>query len=757
MRLYCTGLFLGLLLLASCAYRPNKLESFPALIPMPQSVVWRDSLYTPLAKPYIISLPNDEVRTLLLCQELNETLVSAGLPALDVEVGAPVSAVAIELSTDLASDAYEIHVGDECIRVLAGGEDGMGYAVQTLRQLVTPVGFPIVDIVDQPRFEYRGFMLDESRHFMGPEYVKHLLDEMQRYKFNRLHWHLVDAGGWRLEIKAYPELTGKTAYRTQSDWTKWWVERDRRYATSGTKVAYGGYYTQEQAREIVAYAAERGITVIPEVEMPGHSEEVLYAYPHLSCSGSAEAHESDFCVANEESFVFLQTVLDEVMAVFPSPYIHIGGDEAGKVAWRTCPKCQALMAEKGWSSVDQLQSYMIHRIEEYVNGRGRFIIGWDEILEGGLAPNATVMSWRGEEGGIAAARQGHDVIMVPSSHLYFDFYQENPLTAERRANGGYTTIEKVYAYDPMPAQLGADYQKHVKGVQANLWTEYVLDPEHADYMTFPRLLAVSEIAWTRSEIKDWESFRLRVNGHVDALKRRGVSTYDLTNNLSTVMSVDSINHRISVKLSSELYPADIRYTLDGTVPTPDSPLYLEDTPIVVTDSATVVAGLFRDGQLLGTGYPLRLDYHKGIGKVMTLETPIDGKYPAGGDSIALLDGWRGSITYLDGRWLGNCRGKSTIGTVDMGEEMMLSHIFTRAMHDRTPSVFMPAWVELSVSVDGKTYDVVDRVYSTTDQQDMRLRMETFHFYPNRRARYVRVHYELPDVNQYLFTDELVIW
>lgn len=309
-------------------------------------------------------------------------------------------------------EGYSLEVKKDGIVVKAATEAGIFYGQQTLKQLYTSEGFPCVSITDVPRFSYRGLHLDVSRHFFPKEEIMKLLDVMAYYKLNKLHFHLTDAGGWRLQIDKYPKLTAETAYRTETDWLKWWDGKDRKYLPKGTEGAYGGYYTKADIREIVAFAAERHIDVVPEIEFPGHSEEVFAAYPELCCTGKPYTS-GDFCIGNPQSFTFMEDVLTEVIDLFPYEYVHVGGDEAGKQAWKSCPKCQALMRKMGMKSVDELQSYMIHQAEDFLKSKGRKLIGWDEILEGGLAPEATVMSWRGEDGGIKSARMGHDVIMTP--------------------------------------------------------------------------------------------------------------------------------------------------------------------------------------------------------------------------------------------------------------------------------------------------------------------------------------------------------
>lgn len=752
------GAVLSVLLLSCNKNTIQELEEQPALIPLPNQLEWKSNRAFGLERQSTISIPEAVTNRALLVEQLNKTLASAGLETVVLSSEDEGAAIQVNIDSAMSEETYTLETDATYkVRIIAGSPVAVGYAIQSLRQLVTEKGIAEVRITDAPRLEYRGVMLDVSRHFMSVDFIKQLLDELQYYKFNRFHWHLVDAAAWRLEIKKYPELVEKAAYRSETDWQKWWIEKDRTYLDRGTPGAYGGYYTQEEAREIVAYAADRGITVIPEIEMPGHSEEVLYVFPQLSCSGKALQQESDFCIGNEESFEFLEGVLDEVIEIFPSEYIHIGGDEAGKSAWSTCSKCSELMKREGMSEIDELQSYMIHRMEEYLNSKGRQIIGWDEILEGGLAPNATVMSWRGEKGGIAAARAGHKVIMTPNSHLYLDYYQEDPITSEKKQIGGFVPLERVYSYNPVSSELTPEEQKLVHGVQANLWTEYVMDEEHAAYMLFPRVLALSEVAWTIPELKSWDGFRKRVNVHVPLLQSRGINSYPLSSALNVKHEIDYERQEFKVTMTTELYPYEIHYRLDGEEPTPADPTYKEGETITMRDSMTLVAGIFREGNLIGESTRVRLDYHKGIGKKVQWQNQLGGGYPAGGEEIALLDGLRGSITYLDGRWLGNMATQSTVGVIDLGVPTELSHVSTKCMHDIDPWVHMPEWVELSVSEDGKEYRLVDRVMSKTNPKDTRLRFETFSFTPNTTARYLKIEYHLPIANKFLFTDEIVIW
>lgn len=428
----------------------------------------------------------------------------------------------LDTNDTIGNEGYYLNVERHRICVSALSQKGIFYGLQSLFQITAANAFveeglsdnitiPTLEIADKPRFQYRGMHLDVVRHMFPVEFVKKYIDLLALYKFNTFHWHLTDDQGWRIEIKKYPMLTQVGAFRSQT-----LIGHGGKKPFKFDGKPYGGFYTQDEVREIVAYAAERQITVIPEIEMPGHSLAAITAYPELACTkGPFEVatrwgvFEDIYC-ANDSTFVFLENVLLEVMDLFPSHYIHIGGDEAPKVRWEKCSVCQSVMERESLQNEHELQSYFIARIEKFLNSNGREIIGWDEILEGGLAPNATVMSWRGTQGGIAAALMGHDAIMTPGSHCYFDHYQADSKT-EPLAIGGFTSLEKVYNYKPIPDTLSVDVAKHIIGAQANLWTEYIATPEHAEYMVLPRMAALAEVNWT--EKKDWESFKKKIQQH----------------------------------------------------------------------------------------------------------------------------------------------------------------------------------------------------------------------------------------------------
>ena len=418
-------------------------------------------------------------------------------------------------------ESYTLSVTPRRIIICSTSGAGLFYGMQTLLQLLTPsgTGYSVasVEIEDTPRFAYRGFMLDVSRHFFSKEFVKKQIDALAFYKINRLHLHLTDAAGWRIEIRKYPLLTDFAAWRTEPNWKKWW-NGGREYVRFDEPGASGGYYTQKDICEILEYARQHYMTVIPEIEMPSHSEEVLAAYPQLSCSGEPYKN-SDFCVGNEETFTFLENVLTEVMEL-----------------------CQKRMKDEHLANVDELQSYLIHRIEKFLNAHGRHLLGWDEILQGGIAPNATVMSWRGEEGGIAAVTSGHRAVMTPGAYCYLDSYQDAPYS-QPEAIGGYLPLKKVYSYDPVSVSLTTEQAKLVYGVQGNLWVEYIPTPEQVEYMMYPRILALAEVAWSAPERKSWRDFHARALKAVRELQAKGYHPFDLKNEIgSRPESVKPVAH-----------------------------------------------------------------------------------------------------------------------------------------------------------------------------------------------------------------------
>jgi len=506
------------------------------IIPKPKEVILNNGFFVLNDSTKIVAdINNEEIN--FISNYLSSILKpSTGYKFKIVKNDIPANKIKLNIDSSIQGPKgiYCLDVNKKGILISAPEPVGLFYGIQSLRQLIPPEiemkevhnvewKVPLVKISDEPAFKYRGMMLDVSRHFFPVSFIKKYLDLMALYKMNTFHWHLTDDQGWRIEIKKYPKLTEIGSIRKETLVGHLRLNKEEKY--DGVK--YGGYYTQEDIKDIVSYAKTRYITIIPEIEMPGHSLAALASYPELGCTGGPYEVATKwgicddvYCAGNEEVFTFLENVLTEVMALFPSEYIHIGGDECPKTKWKKCSKCQARIKCEGLKDEHELQSYFIRRIEKFLNSHGRQIIGWDEILEGGLAPKATVMSWRNEKGGIKAAKMHHDLIMTPVQYLYFDYYQDDPKT-QPLAIGGFLTTKKVYSYYPVPGELNSAEAKYVLGAQGNVWTEYLKDSDNVEYMTFPRACALSEVVWTPNDSKNWNDFTHRMKNQfkrLDALE-----------------------------------------------------------------------------------------------------------------------------------------------------------------------------------------------------------------------------------------------
>jgi hexosaminidase len=611
----------------------------------------------------------------------------------------------------LGNEGYKLEISKNGVHISANKEAGILYGIQSLNQLFDASenkSIPFGKIVDYPRFPYRGLHLDVSRHFMPIEFIYKLIDYMAMHKLNQFHWHLVDDQGWRLEIKKYPKLTEIGGWRTDIDDRHW---NDRPIGSKNNKNLYGGFYTQEQVRGLVAYAAKRNITVIPEIEMPAHVMSALAAYPEYSCTGKNLGVPPGgvwpithiYCAGNDETFAFLEGILEEVMEMFPSKYIHIGGDEADKEEWKKCRKCQARIKNEKLEDEHGLQSYFIKRIESYLNKKGRMIIGWDEILEGGLAPNATVMSWRGEEGGIKAAKMGNKVIMTPGSHCYFDHYQGDP-SIEPLAIGGYTTLAKVYSYEPVPDTLTTEEAKYILGAQANVWTEYMPNPEQVEYMIFPRLAAMSEVLWSAKGSRNWASFSKRMDYQYKRYDKLGINYSLSAFQVKTKEEVMPEKKTLTVELSTDAYNPEIRYTLDGSLPGKNSQLYTK--PIEISSSSEIKAAIFGKEKQIGKEISKTYHMHKAFGKSLGLTHPNSKQYDAKGP-YSLVDGIKGTTNHADGNWQG-FDGNDMIALIDLETSQDIEGVQVEVLQNYDSWIFFPKSFMVETSTDGKVFDVLDK-------------------------------------------------
>jgi hexosaminidase len=508
-------------LFVSCSKDNNNLEPV-SIVPKPVSLSTGHGSIQWTNDVSIVASTDDEIHVAEILQTLlAEKKINSNIRNVE---GEPRIQLRIIESDSLKEEGYKLSVDEEGAEITATTGAGLFYGVQTFLQLFQKENYtPHVKIVDSPRFGYRGLHLDVGRHMFTVSFIKRYIDLMSRFKLNRFHWHLTEDQGWRIEIKKYPKLQEVAAFRKETVIGRA-STRTRNQVKGYDGTRYGGYYTQEEIRDVVQYAEDHFITVIPEIELPGHALAALAAYPNLGCTGGPYEtattwgiFDDVYCAGKEETFIFLQDVLDEVIALFPGEYIHIGGDEVLKTRWKECPHCKKRMKNEKLKDTGELQSYFIRRIEKYLNSKDKQIIGWDEILEGGLAPNATVMSWRGESGGIAASKQGHDVIMSPEDWYYLDHAQDtvgNEPVIER----GFTPLKQVYDYEPIPPSLTSEEAKHILGAQCNVWTEYMKSPDEVEYMAYPRVLALAETVWTPKEAKDYPEFIQRMKQQVKRLE-----------------------------------------------------------------------------------------------------------------------------------------------------------------------------------------------------------------------------------------------
>lgn len=597
---------------------------------------------------------------------------------------------------DFGKEGYTLVVSANNVMIEAAELNGLFYGVQTLRQLlpaeieskikVENVEWiiPCVVVLDKPEFSWRGLNLDCCRHFMSKEFVKRYIDLLAYHKFNVLHWHLTEDQAWRIEIKKYPELTNKGAWRKYDDGS-----------------VYGGFYTQDDIKEIVKYASSRFITVVPEIEMPGHSTAAISCYPEISCTGGPfevgtlwGIYYDVYCAGNEKTFQFLEDVISEVVELFPSKYIHIGGDEVPKRRWENCPKCQARIKSENLKDEHELQSYFVKRMEKFINSKGKQVIGWDEILEGGLAPEATVQSWRGVQGAIDAAKLGHDVIVSPTSHCYFDY----PVNI--------TDMEKVYLFDPVPSELNEDERKHVLGSEGNMWSEYA-PQELIDDRLFPRMLALSEVIWTYPTERNFEEFSQRVQKHYDRLDILGVN-YGLETKPFEIEKVFNTNlNMFNVQLDQLQKDIDLKIGSYGQELLIDQKA--NQFTLNVDKSNSLVIFNERKNKKVGKTFIHNFTFNKATRKNVQLTYPFSDKYPAGGVN-ALTDGLRGSDTFRGGdkSWQGY-QGTDFEAVIDLEKIQIVNKISCGFFQASSSWVVFPEYVEFYTSEDGIAFDKVRRI------------------------------------------------
>lgn len=708
-------------------------KAFFSVIPEP--------VYLKKGSPGVVSI--DRVTTIRYPEELkatgellNEAIRSYTRVLLDVNTKSKANEIVLKLDSAVVKEKEGYHLLVEKDQILITGHDqaGVFYGVQSLMQLwssYTKVSLSVEkgEIRDYPRFNYRGMHLDVGRHMYSVAFLKKFIDLLAAYKFNIFHWHLTEDQGWRIEIKKYPKLQSVSAWR---DGTIIGHKKEAPHTFDGVK--YGGYYTQEEIKEVVRYATSKYVNILPEIEMPGHALAALAAYPQLGCTGGPYqtaqfwgVFDDVFCAGNEEVYQFMEDVLDEVVSLFPYGYVHIGGDECPKLKWKKCPKCQQKIKENGLKDEHELQGYFMKRIEKYLITKNRKAVGWDEVLEGGVSKKTTIMNWRGEQSGIAAAKEKYEVIMTPENMLYFDYYQSLDKN-EPVAAGNFTPLSKVYGYEPIPDSLSPEQAGYIKGVQGGIWTEYMKNEKHLEYMVFPRALALSEIAWSEKGKKDYTWFLEKLRYHRYFMNRMKMNYYPYFDEIAAEMKSQA-NGNLSLTLKTTLPEAQIRYTLDGSVPNAKSRLY--QTPVLLTRSSVLKAGLFVGHQLSGRIFSQTFQHHSGLGKKITLAHAPAGKYNFAPD--LLLNGIEGHHRFNDSQWLG-FSGEDLEAVIDLGGLQAVSRIGMNVLNYPWQRMWTPKKLSFMVSADGKDFKEVytGRNFDINGINKVRAK------FPVERVRYIKI-------------------
>lgn len=672
---------------------------------------------------------------------------------------------------DGGKEAYTINVSSDGILVRAVAPEGIYRATRTLLKSVgtektSSVEFPSAEVSDWPRFGYRGLMLDVSRHFSDVEMVKRTIDMLALHQLNIFHWHLTDDQGWRIEIKSHPELTEVGAWRDDTVVGRYLGGTD--YPTDGKR--HGGFYTQEQIREIVAYAKERYIEIIPEIDLPGHTSAVLAAYPQLGCEDKEYKVANRWgvirdvlCAGNPASLDLFKDIMDEVCDLFPGKYIHLGGDECVKDRWKACPKCQTKIRELGlkdgsrYSKEDYLQSWFMGEVASFVQSKGKRVIGWDEILEGVPMDDSVIMSWRGTEGGITAARMGHDVVMTPTSDMYFDQSQTLASQLEEIPVGGFINVMKVYSYEPLPASLTPEQQKHILGCQANVWCEYMPEERIRQYQILPRLAALSEVQWTMPERKNYKDFLKRLPKMLSIYDHYGYNYAKHIFDVACSYSVNVEKGSLEVSLST-LGNDPIYYTLDGTSPQTKKAMLYDDTPIVISSPSELKVSVLRNGKFTKEETLFKLDCNKATFKKVNISTTLNIMQAHLPHEI-LTDGIIGSLRCDDYRWM-SCTGRMSL-VLDLGKSESFSRIGWVALNSKSENILVPQNVKIQISEDGKQYCTIldiEKNHEIKAEQSVECISEEV---GAQTARYIKMDfdsYKYPDKTSpsWVFLSELIV-
>tara|TARA_R110002020_G_scaffold379784_2_gene591028 strand:+ start:438 stop:2510 length:2073 start_codon:yes stop_codon:yes gene_type:complete len=660
-------------------------------------------------------------------------------------------------------ESYHLSISSDKILLEAGDAEGIFYGMITLRQLLPSniesgeameeINLPALEIKDQPQYDWRGMHLDVSRHFFSMDYLRRYVDLLALYKLNKLHLHLTDDQGWRIEIKKYPELTEQGAWRTFNDQDSICMDKaieDPRFALEpkhleerNGKLHYGGFYTQEELREFVSYAQSRHVEIIPEIDMPGHMMAAIAIYPELACNGEAawgDLFSTPLCPVNEEVYTFVENVLTEVIDIFPSKYIHIGADEVEKKTWEESAAAKQFMKDNGMQNVNELQSYFVNRVSSFLQQNGKEVVVWDDAMAGGIDPELKVMYWRNWVAGVPdqAVENGNEVILTPGDPFYF--------------SSPNSKLFDIYNKPLVGSKFPKELSHKIKGIQACLWTETIPSEALADAMLFPNVLALAERAWSYESTQEWDSFKTRLKNQLPRLEQLGVKyEYNPSTKLIPFMNVDTEAKQIGITLESEISQPIIYYTTDGTEPSTASNLYKGE--FFVKGSASIAAAVFQDGKITEPTLHKQVDYHQAIGKSVEYHKPWNKSYPAG-DAGSMTDGYRGGESYNDGIWQGFTNDFDV--TVDMGEKTPLNSISATFMQAAGPGVFMPEYLEVSISEDGENFESVLRIENDIPATEKQKVVKDFKgSLEGKEARFIKV--VAPNVQRgFLFVDELVI-
>ncbi|MBK7379722.1 MAG: family 20 glycosylhydrolase [Ignavibacteriales bacterium] len=729
----------------------------PTLIPIPTNYYYTDEEFK-FNDSTAILIDKSDQESFLLASYLSEKISKSTGKSLAIidKKGSGEQNNFIALLTDnskssLGDEGYELSVSNKVVFLSAYKPSGLFHGIQTIRQLLPPeieklngseiqnLSLPGIIILDKPKFPWRGMLLDCCRHFMDKEFVKRYIDLLAYHKMNVLHWHLTEDQGWRIEIKKYPELTEVGAWRKNDDGT-----------------LYGGYYTQEDIREVVEYANSRYITIVPEIEMPGHSMAAITAYPQLSCTGGPfdvaatwGVFKDVYCAGNDSTFIFLEDVLTEVIDLFPGTYIHIGGDEVPKDRWNKCEKCQNRIEAEGLGNEAELQSYFIKRIEKFLSSKGKRLVGWDEILEGGLPPEATVQSWRGMDGAITAVRSGHDAVVSPTSHAYFDYDLAT------------TDLEKVYSFNPIPPVLTAEEQKHILGGECNMWTESA-PQEKIDNKVFPRILAMAEVLWTANPDRNFDEFFQRVYFHYKRLEFLGVKFGSESSPLKISSYFNPDDLSINADIISKDSSLKIYYSTDGSTPSELSNVY--SNTLKFFGSAKLKCKAFKNGIRYGETVEKEFIFHRALGLKPSFTFNYSDKYNAGGD-FALTDGVKGSLNFRDGLWQG-FEGDDLQAVLDLKGTQIINEISIGFIQDVSSWIFFPVNVEIYSSQDGVDFELI-KSFETEVTKNPDVQIKNFNSqFEHLSARYIKITAKnlgtCPDWHYgaggkaWIFADEIII-